>query len=72
MAKKNPRFIFDQCISCSICVQACPVSCIELSVNGVDKFNNLYPKVDEFVCIGCAICAKDCPMEAIVMEDAND
>ncbi len=68
MAKQNPKFLFDHCISCSICVQACPVSCIDLSVNGVDKFHNLYPKIDESKCTGCAICAKNCPMEAIVME----
>jgi formate hydrogenlyase subunit 6/NADH:ubiquinone oxidoreductase subunit I len=69
MAKKIPGFLFDQCISCSICVQECPVSCIELSVNGVDKFNNLYPKVESLECIGCSMCAKACPMEAIVMEE---
>lgn len=69
MTKKNPEFLFDQCISCSVCVQGCPVSCIDLSVNGVDKFNNLYPTVDKVKCISCAICAKNCPMEAIVMEE---
>ena len=71
MAKVNPNFLFDQCISCSICVQACPVSCIDLNVNGVDKFNNLYPQVDDIKCIGCSLCAKNCPMDAIVMEETK-
>lgn len=71
MAKKNPRFLFDQCINCSICVQACPVSCIDLIVNGIDRFNNLYPEVDNIKCTGCSLCAKNCPMEAIVMEDVS-
>jgi formate hydrogenlyase subunit 6/NADH:ubiquinone oxidoreductase subunit I len=69
MAKRTPGFLFNLCISCSICVQACPVSCIDLSVNGVDKFHNQYPEVDAIKCIGCSICATNCPMGAIIMED---
>lgn len=70
MAKKIPAFLFEQCVNCSICVQICPVSCIELGVNSVDKYNNLYPMVDSIKCIGCSLCAKECPMDAIFMEDA--
>lgn len=71
MAKKNPAFLFAHCVNCSICVQACPVSCIELSVNGIDKLNNLYPKADNEKCTGCSLCEKACPMGAIVMEDVQ-
>jgi len=69
MAKKTPKFLFELCVNCSICVQACPVSCIELSAIGIDKFRNLYPEVDKNKCIGCSICMKNCPMDAVVMEE---
>lgn len=69
--KKLPKFDFDVCVSCGVCAQACPVSCIELSVNGIDQFRNLYPKVDSSRCSGCSICMKNCPVEAIVMEEAS-
>jgi len=68
--KKLPVFDFKPCVSCGICVQACPFSCIELSVNGVDALKNLYPKVDAETCTGCSLCAKSCPTDAIAMDEA--
>ena len=68
--KKRPAFDFDPCISCSVCVQACPVSCIELSVNGVDALRNLYPQVDARRCLGCNICTNSCPVGAISLVEA--
>lgn len=73
-AKKYPVFDFEPCISCQMCAEACPVSCIELSVNGktngFDKWNNFYPAVDRSKCIGCSMCFNACPMEAIRMAEA--
>lgn len=71
MAKKLPAFQYGECVSCSICVQACPISCIELTENHPDTFKNLYPEADHARCTGCGLCAKQCPMEAIAMEDAG-
>ena len=68
--KKTPAFNFKLCVNCSVCAQACPVSCIELTVNGVDALRGLYPRVRAEGCTGCSICAKSCPVEAIAMEKA--
>jgi len=67
--KQLPVFDFEPCVSCSICVQACPMSCIELSVSGVDALRNLYPKADASVCTGCGICETVCPVDAIEMKE---
>jgi len=69
-AKKHPVFDFALCVNCSICVQACPVSCIALTVNGVDALRNLYPKATAEGCLGCSLCWKACPVEAIRLEEA--
>ena len=62
--KKTPRFDFSLCVSCSICVQLCPVSAIELAEHGGSGDKNLYPAVGDG-CIGCMQCRKSCPMNAI-------
>ena len=63
------------CTGCMVCVDFCPVDCIEL-VPGPDADN---PSVHKMVevdlprCIGCTLCAKYCPWETIEMlafEDA--
>ena len=43
MAKKKPTFDYDECIACGICDQACPVSAIDMSKLGVDRYNKAYP-----------------------------
>ena len=68
--KKRPVFDFKLCVSCGICAQACPVSCIALTVGGVDAHRNLYPAVRAQGCLGCGVCAKSCPVEAIRLEAA--
>ena len=48
------------------CVDVCPVSCIYLEDDGVDR--KLYIHPDE--CIDCGACEPECPVEAIFPEDA--
>lgn len=73
-AKRYPVFNFEPCISCQVCAEACPVSCIELSIDGLkegfDQWHNYYPDVDKTKCIGCSMCFNACPVEAIRMEEA--
>lgn len=72
MPKKIPVSDYDLCIACGICVQACPVSSLELTKLGVDKLNKAYPEIAREGCIGCGICAKNCPLDAItVVENEN-
>ena len=51
-----PRPIFDteECIACSVCVDACPQNV--LAVTDVVEI------IDEEKCIGCGDCMEECPM----------
>lgn len=64
METKKPSFDYLLCVSCSVCVQACPISCIELSEKSEKDDRNLYPAVGEG-CTGCGTCERACPMYAI-------
>ncbi len=57
------------CTGCMVCVDFCPVDCIEV-VPGPDPDNPTVHKlveVDLPRCIGCTLCAKYCPWETIEM-----
>lgn len=67
-ANKIPHFYYKNCVSCSICVQACPTGAIDLTHPGKSgQYKNLFPEIVNDSCIGCAICARSCPMECINM-----
>lgn len=67
--KKTPAFKYDNCVSCSICVQACPVGALDLTRKGkTGRYRNLFPELVNNRCIGCGLCMKSCPMECIHME----
>ena len=66
--KKTPEFHYENCVSCSICVQACPVGALDLTKKGKSgRYRNLFPELVNDSCIGCGLCAKSCPMECIMM-----
>jgi NAD-dependent dihydropyrimidine dehydrogenase PreA subunit len=50
------------CISCGLCVDACPMDAIELSGKGISVSDE---------CIGCGLCAFQCPEKAIAMEESE-
>ncbi|MFQ5604683.1 MAG: 4Fe-4S binding protein [bacterium] len=62
------------CTGCMVCVDFCPVDCIEL-VPGPDPDNPSVHKtveVDLPRCIGCTLCSKYCPWETIEMFSFDD
>jgi electron transport complex protein RnfB len=61
-----PKPVFDKevCISCNICIQTCPMSCLSLSGAGLHRHPDL--ENPDF-CIACGFCAEECPVDAIVM-----
>ncbi|MDR1888758.1 MAG: electron transport complex subunit RsxB [Zoogloeaceae bacterium] len=48
----------DQCIGCTLCIQACPVDAI------VGAARQMHTVV-ESLCTGCELCLKPCPVECI-------
>ena len=70
MTKRLPAFDYLSCVSCGICVQACPVSVLGMKQAGRSgKYRNLFPELVRQGCIGCGQCASACPMEVIRMEE---
>ena len=49
-------YINDECISCGVCVDECPVGAIS---EGDDKY-----VIDPELCTDCGACAEICPVEA--------
>lgn len=49
-------FINDECISCGVCADECPVEAIS---EGDDKYI-----IDPDLCTDCGACADVCPVEA--------
>ncbi|MBI9084624.1 MAG: 4Fe-4S binding protein [Desulfobacterales bacterium] len=58
-----------KCISCNICIDACPVRCLSKTFTPEPVDKAVYPElVRDRDCIACGICATDCPVGAIVMK----
>ena len=64
----KPQFDKRTCVSCRICIDACPVYCLDLApaANHGNPHGRPY-MANEKACIGCGFCAKECPVEAITM-----
>ena len=59
---KSVAVIVEQdCIGCTLCIQACPVD----AILGAAKYMHT---VIEAECTGCELCLPPCPVECIVMQ----
>ncbi len=68
--KGKPVVDYDKCMACGVCIMACPLSCLELTKVGVDKYNKVYPElIDSDGCNSCALCIKSCPIETIELKE---
>lgn len=72
MTKRLPVFDYLCCVSCGICVQACPVSVLGMKQEGRSgKYRNFFPELIHQGCLGCGQCAAACPMGIIQMEETQ-
>jgi hypothetical protein len=53
-----PQIEADKCSACSACVDACPMSALQL---------NDVAEVNKNTCVGCAVCVPTCDLKAIKM-----
>lgn len=71
--KKKPKSVAvintDGCTGCEVCIEFCPVDCIDILPGPVHRGLNKIVVVNEDVCIGCQLCAKYCPWETIDMQE---
>lgn len=68
-AWEKPRFDTKTCMSCRICIDACPVGCLGLSDPPGPHDPHGYPFLKhEKACIGCGFCARECPVDAVIMQ----
>ena len=68
MSKKNLTFDYSLCVSCGICAQACPLSCLTMTKTGKQgKYRNVFPELGNTGCTGCGLCVNACPMGVITL-----
>lgn len=69
--KKSPKAVAviatEQCTGCEVCIDFCPVDCIDILPGPEHRTLNKVCIINEDVCIGCQLCVKYCPWETISM-----
>lgn len=73
MTKKHPAFDYTDCVSCAMCAQACPFSCLSMTREGKQgKYKNPFPELSSEDCTGCGLCQKACPMDVISLCETGE
>ena len=62
MAKRISVIDKSRCVSCGVCVSACPRDALSIH-------KGCYAVVDVEKCVGCGLCAKVCPVGCIEMKE---
>ena len=60
----KPKFDYEKCTACGICVQSC-------SESALVKFKEGYPFLMPTLCSGCFTCKLVCPVKGAIMDDSR-
>ena len=64
----KPSFNVKVCMSCNVCIENCPVACLELREPANTKNTHGHPYIkNEKACIACGFCVEDCPVKSVTM-----
>ena len=66
----RPKPVIDekQCIGCSMCLEHCPLGCLELRLpDDEDAIQEVAFLAQAEKCSGCGMCFKVCPADAVTM-----
>lgn len=71
--KKKPSIDRSTCAGCSVCVENCPMDCLQIEKPKYHgDIHTIAYLAQEEQCIGCGICANACPIRAIIMRGENE
>lgn len=68
---EKPLFDYALCMSCRVCIDACPAACLAVTYTEGTDNRKAYPYLrDASACIACRFCAVECPVGAVTMKAA--
>jgi Fe-S-cluster-containing hydrogenase component 2 len=68
MGKGIAYIDYQVCMSCRVCILACPFSYFDMNATDPKSLPRVYPAlVVNHKCTGCGLCATACPVECIVI-----
>ena len=69
----KPLFDYALCMSCKVCVDACPAACLAVIYTEDPRNKKAYPYLSApSDCVACRFCMVECPVEAISMKPEAD
>jgi electron transport complex protein RnfB len=62
----QPLFDYAVCVSCMVCIDACPPACLAQTFTADTGDRRIFPYlIRPNACIACRFCGQECPVDAI-------
>ena len=70
---EKPLFDYALCMSCTVCIDACPAACLAVTYTQDLQNKATYPYLSTpSDCVACRFCMVECPVDAILMKAEAD